>query len=123
MLCTTIFRAGSRPHFGVWHRLLPSSRGLSNTRPILAARACQLLRLSRTDFVSLHEAASSQLFARSSNARRSASVLPSRWVMGGNARLAHFYYAFGIVFLRRCYHQILRPRRRLSEFANGFCRH
>jgi hypothetical protein len=43
--------------------------------------------------------------------------------MRGNARLAHFYYAFGIVFLRRCYHQILGPRRHLPEFANGFCRH
>jgi hypothetical protein len=50
-------------------------------------------------------------------------TLPSRWVMGGNARLAHFYYAFGIVFLRCCYHQVLGPRRRLPEFANGFCRH
>src|SRR6516165_4477538 len=50
-------------------------------------------------------------------------TLPSRRVMGGNARLAHSYYAFGIVFLRRCYHQIFGPRRRLPEFANGFCRH
>src|SRR5262249_54947965 len=50
-------------------------------------------------------------------------TLPSRWVMGGNACLAHFYYAFRTVFLRRCYHQILGPRRRLPEFANGFCRH
>jgi hypothetical protein len=43
--------------------------------------------------------------------------------MGGNARLAHFYYAFGIVFLRRCYHQILGPRRRLlpTETVGGPC--
>ena len=50
-------------------------------------------------------------------------TLPSRWVMGSNARLAHFYYAFGIVFLWRCYYQILGPRCRLSEFANGLCGH
>jgi len=43
--------------------------------------------------------------------------------MSGDTRPAHFYYAFGIVFLRRCYYQILGPRCRLQEFANGLCRH
>jgi hypothetical protein len=50
-------------------------------------------------------------------------VLPSRWVMGGDARLAYFYHAFGMTLLRRCYDQILGPRRYLSEFADGLCRH
>jgi hypothetical protein len=43
--------------------------------------------------------------------------------MSGGARLAKFYHAFGMAFLRRCYHQILGPRRNLSEFADGLCRH
>jgi hypothetical protein len=43
--------------------------------------------------------------------------------MSGDARLAYFYHAFGMALLRRCYHQILRPRRYLSEFADGLCRH
>jgi hypothetical protein len=28
-----------------------------------------------------------------------------------------------MAFLRRCYHQILGPRRYLSQFADGLCRH
>jgi hypothetical protein len=28
-----------------------------------------------------------------------------------------------MAFLRRCYHQILGPRRHLAEFADGLCRH
>jgi hypothetical protein len=43
--------------------------------------------------------------------------------MSGDARLAHFYHAFGIAFLRRCYHQILGPRRHLSELADGLRGH
>jgi hypothetical protein len=50
-------------------------------------------------------------------------TLPSRRVMSGDAQLAHFYYAFGIVFLWRCYYQILRPRCHLSEFINRLCGH
>jgi hypothetical protein len=49
--------------------------------------------------------------------------LPPRWVMSGDARLAYVYHAFGMAFLRRCYHQILGPRRYLSQFADGLCRH
>jgi hypothetical protein len=49
--------------------------------------------------------------------------LPSRWVMSEDARLAHFYYAFGMVFLRDAYHCIFGPRRHLAEFADGLCRH
>ena len=37
--------------------------------------------------------------------------------------LADLYRAFGMLFLRCCYHQILRPRRHLPKFANGRCRH
>ena len=29
-------------------------------------------------------------------------VLPSRWVMSGDARLAYFYHTFGMAFPRRC---------------------
>jgi hypothetical protein len=43
--------------------------------------------------------------------------------MSGDARLVYFYHAFGMAFLRRCYHQILGPRRYLSQFADGLCRH
>jgi hypothetical protein len=43
--------------------------------------------------------------------------------MSSDARLAHFYNTFGMAFLRRCYHQILGPRRYLSEFADSLCRH
>jgi hypothetical protein len=50
-------------------------------------------------------------------------TLPSWRVMSGDAQLAHFYYAFGIVFLWRCYYQILRPRCHLPEFVNGLCGH
>ena len=50
-------------------------------------------------------------------------VLPSRWVMSSDARLAYFYHAFGMAFLRRCDHQILWPRRYLSEFDDGLCGH
>src|SRR5262252_3813408 len=57
------------------------------------------------------------------HATASSRVLPSRWVMSGDARLAYFYHAFGIAFLRRCYHRILGPRRHLPEFADGLCRH
>jgi hypothetical protein len=43
--------------------------------------------------------------------------------MSEDARLAHFYYAFGIVFLRNAYHCVFGPRRHLAEFADGLCRH
>jgi hypothetical protein len=50
-------------------------------------------------------------------------VLPSWWLMSGNARFTHFYHAVGMAFPRRCYHQILGPGRYLSEFTDGLCRH
>jgi hypothetical protein len=50
-------------------------------------------------------------------------ALPSWWVMSGDARLAHFYHAFRMAFLRRYYHQILGPRRHLPELADGLRRH
>jgi hypothetical protein len=50
-------------------------------------------------------------------------ALPSRWVMSEDARLAHFYYAFGMVFLRNAYYCVFGPRRHLAEFADGLCRH
>jgi hypothetical protein len=43
--------------------------------------------------------------------------------MSEDARLAHFYYAFGMVFLRNAYHCVFGPRRHLAEFADGLCRH
>ena len=43
--------------------------------------------------------------------------------MSGDARLTYSYYAFGMPVLRYCYHQILGPRRYLSEFADGLCRY
>src|ERR1700756_5420641 len=39
------------------------------------------------------------------------------------ASLADLYCAFGMVFLRGCYHQILGPRRHLPKLSNGLCRH
>jgi hypothetical protein len=50
-------------------------------------------------------------------------ALPSRWVTSGDARLAHFYHAFRMAFLRRCNHQILGPRRHFPELADGLRRH
>jgi hypothetical protein len=43
--------------------------------------------------------------------------------MSGDARLAHFYHAFGMAFLRRCYYQILGPRRHLPELADSLGGH
>jgi len=37
------------------------------------------------------------------------------------ASLAHFYCAFGMAFLRGCYHQILGPLLHLPKFGNGLC--
>jgi PAS domain-containing protein len=39
------------------------------------------------------------------------------------ASLADLYCAFGMTFLRGCYHQILGPRRDLPKLSNGLCRH
>src|SRR5262245_15844546 len=39
------------------------------------------------------------------------------------ASLADLYCAFAVPFLRCRYDQILRPRRHLSKFSNGLCRH
>src|SRR6516162_652258 len=39
------------------------------------------------------------------------------------ASLADLYCAFGMAFLRGCYHQILGPRRHLPKLSNGLCRH
>jgi hypothetical protein len=36
---------------------------------------------------------------------------------------ADLYCAFGMAFLRGCYHQILGPRRHLPKFSNSLCRH
>src|SRR5215510_15644705 len=55
----------------------------------------------------------------------------SRWraallLRGGASRyasLADLYCAFGMVFLRCCYDQILGPRRHLPKFSNSLCRH
>jgi len=43
--------------------------------------------------------------------------------MSDDARLAHFYYAVGIVLLRNIYHRVFGPRRHLPELADGLCRH
>jgi hypothetical protein len=40
-----------------------------------------------------------------------------------HASLANLYCAFGMMFLRGCYHQILGPRRHLPKLSNGLCRH
>ena len=40
-----------------------------------------------------------------------------------HASLADLYCAFGMMFLRGCYHQILRPHRHFAKFAHAFCRH
>src|SRR5258708_12448638 len=40
-----------------------------------------------------------------------------------HASLADLYCAFGMMFLRGCYHQILGPRRHLPKLSNGLCRH
>ena len=39
------------------------------------------------------------------------------------ASLADLYCAFGMAFLRDCYHQILGPRRHLPKLSNSLCRH
>ena len=39
------------------------------------------------------------------------------------ASLADLYCAFGMAFLRCCYHQILGPRGHLPKFSNCLCRH
>jgi hypothetical protein len=43
--------------------------------------------------------------------------------MSGDAYLAYFYYAFGIVFRGRYDDQILGPRCHFPQFANGLCGH
>jgi hypothetical protein len=40
-----------------------------------------------------------------------------------HASLADFYCAFGMTFLRYCYHQILRPHRHLPKFSDSLCRY
>src|SRR5215831_1576336 len=39
------------------------------------------------------------------------------------ASLADLYCAFGMTFLRGCYHQIFGPRRHPPKLSNGLCRH
>src|SRR6516225_4116444 len=62
-------------------------------------------------------------------ARAASTVCPSRRVLRFRrgacryASLADLYCAFGMTFLRDCYHQILRPRRHLPRFSNSLCRH
>ena len=46
-----------------------------------------------------------------------------RWHTSLHTDLADFYCAFGTVFLRSCYHQILGPRRHFPKFTNCRCRH
>src|SRR5215469_18234792 len=62
-------------------------------------------------------------------ARVASTVCPSRRVLRfrrGACRYASpadLYCAFGMTFLRRCYHQILGPRRHLPKLSNGLCRY
>jgi hypothetical protein len=50
-------------------------------------------------------------------------ALPFRRDASRYASPAHLYCAFGMAFLRGCYHQILGPRGHLPKFANGLCSH
>src|SRR5262245_3626656 len=54
---------------------------------------------------------------------RSRAALLLRGGASRYASLADLYCAFGMVFLRCCYDQILGPRRHLPKFSNSLCRH
>src|SRR5262249_4644785 len=62
-------------------------------------------------------------------ARAASTVCPSRRVLRFRrgacryASLADLYCAFGMTFLRDCYHQILGPPRPPPKLPTGFCRH
>ena len=62
-------------------------------------------------------------------ARVAGTVCPSRRALRFRrgacryASLANLYCAFGMTFVRGCYHQILGPRRHLPKLSNGLCRH
>src|SRR6266446_10596002 len=62
-------------------------------------------------------------------ARVASTVCPSRRVLRFRrgacryASLADLYCAFGMTFLRGCYHQILGPRRHPPKFSNSLCRY